>query len=71
MGALYWTSPSTESLTGQEKTSPSGMLCWPPHSLAPIPLIENRRSVPGPLRRTRSVRRMSAASAFIPGAIRE
>ena len=43
------------------------MLYWPPHSLAPMPLIENRRSVPGPLMCTRSVASHQVGQGLHPG----
>ena len=43
VGALKVTWPCTESFTGQEKTSPSGMLRSPPQMMAPIPLMLNRK----------------------------
>jgi hypothetical protein len=49
LGTLYVTCPSTLVFTGQEKTSPSGMLRSPPQTTEPIPLIEKFRSVPGPV----------------------
>ena len=44
------------SLEPDRKTSPSGMFRVPSHGFAPMPLMLNRRSVPGPLRWTRSAR---------------
>ena len=71
VGALKVTKPWTEFLTGQVKTSPSGILWVPPQVTAGMPLMEKVRSVPGPLIWTWSVRSMSALSAFMPGSMRE
>jgi len=59
--------PLTEFFTGQEKTSPSGMFRVPSQGLAPMPLMLNRRSVPGDLRCTWSafcIRRVSGSMAL-------
>ena len=60
--------PCTESRTGAVKTSPSGMLYSPPQTIAGMPLMEKRRSVPGPLISTLSAFSIAAFSAFMPGA---
>ena len=66
---LNWMTPSTESLTGQENTSPSGILRSPLHILAPMFLMLKRRSVPGPFNWTRSAVRMRFSNGTMAFAI--
>src|SRR5438067_474342 len=69
LGALNVTWPSTESLTGQLNTSPSGILRSPPQITAGIPFLLKRRSVPRPLISTRSVLSIKRESAVYSNVI--
>ena len=57
--------PFTEFLTGQENTSPSGILRSPLHILAPMPLMLKVKSVPGAMRCTLSARFMRFSPALV------
>jgi hypothetical protein len=69
VGVLNRITPFTEFFTGQEKTSPSGMLRSPLHILAPMFLMLNVKSVPGALRWTLSARFIRFSSGIIARAI--
>ena len=57
--------PFTESRTGAVKHSPSGMLRSPVQALVGMFFLLKRKSVPGPVMRTWSVRSISSTSGFV------
>ena len=67
VGVLKAMVPWTESRTGAVKISPSGMFALPVQGIVGISLMENRRSVPGPVSRTLSVVSMSRFKGAMTG----